>query len=76
MIKERLVPGDIVRNPWQQSAKQDFIFIKRGKKFCHMLSLEFGIDTDVIFYKNDVDENFTKIGHSHGFDQMFKDVEK
>lgn len=76
MIAERLVPGDIVRNPWTPSRKQDFIFVRRGKRYCHFLDLEFGLHREALFDKKDVDEKFTKIGHSQGFDQMFKDVEK
>ncbi|WP_338217112.1 hypothetical protein [Lacticaseibacillus salsurivasis] len=75
MNTEKLKIGDIVRNPWAPSRKQDFIFIRRGKRYCHFLDLEYGY-REAMFDKKDVDENFTKVGHSAGLDKMFLEVTK
>lgn len=76
MIKARLIAGDIVRNPWAPSRKQDFIFIRRGKRYCHFWDFEFGLQREALFDKKDVDEKFTRVGHSQGFDQMMMEAMK
>ncbi|QPI89318.1 hypothetical protein I3F57_06120 [Lacticaseibacillus paracasei subsp. tolerans] len=71
----KLVKGDIIRNPWVSDPKwRDFIFIRRGKNFVHTLRPNGGLVEDAQFYKKDVDEHFTKVGHSAGFDTMLREV--
>lgn len=65
----KYVRGDIVRNPWTTFAKY-YIYIKRGKRYVHMLRLYKGLFEEANFYKEDFDKAFYKVGHSDGFDRM------
>ncbi|WP_270777588.1 hypothetical protein [Lacticaseibacillus paracasei] len=71
----KLVKGDIIRNPWVSDPKwRDFIFIRRGKRFVHTLELHGGLFSEALYEKEDVDEHFTKVGHSVGFDTMVREA--
>ena len=71
----KLVRGDIIRNPWVSNPQwRDFIFIRRGKKYVHTLRANRGLVEDALFDTKDVYENFTKVGHSVGFDTMLREV--
>ncbi|WP_308858274.1 hypothetical protein [Lacticaseibacillus paracasei] len=71
----KLVKGDIIRNPWVRDPKwRDFIFIRRGKKYVHTLELHGELFQEALYDKQDVDERFTKVGHSVGFDAMVREA--
>ena len=71
----KLIKGDIIRNPWVSDPKRrDFIFIRRGNKYVHTLKFNRGRIEDALFDKKDVDERFTKVGHSVGFDTILREV--
>lgn len=71
----KLIKGDIIRNPWVTDPKwRDFIFIRRGNKYVHTLRSNRGRIEDALFEKKDVDERFTKVGHSVGFDTMLREI--
>lgn len=71
----KLIKGDIIRNPWVIDPKwRDFIFIRRGKRFVHTLELHGGLFSECLYDKEDVDEHFTKVGHSVGFDTMVREA--
>ncbi|MCI1894790.1 MAG: hypothetical protein LKJ01_08455 [Lactobacillus sp.] len=71
----KLVKGDIIRNPWVIDPKwRDFIFIRRGKKYVHTLGIHGGLFSEALYDKEDVDEHFTKVGHSVGFDTMVREA--
>lgn len=71
----KLVKGDIIRNLWViDPERRDFIFIQRGKKYVRTLRSYRGLVEYALFDKKDVDERFTKIGHSVGFDTMLREI--
>ncbi|EKQ05804.1 hypothetical protein LCAA2362_0473 [Lacticaseibacillus casei A2-362] len=71
----KLVKGDIIRNQWVSDPKwRDFIFIRHGKRFVHTLELHEGLFSEALYDKENVDEHFTKVGHSVGFDTMLREV--
>ena len=71
----KIVKGDIIRNPWVSDPKwRDFIFIRRGKKHVHALAFHEGQFYEAVYDKENVDERFTKVGHSVGFDTMLREV--
>ncbi len=49
-------------------------FHSARKKYVHTLRSNRGLIEDAMFDKKDVDERFTKVGHSVGFDTMLREV--